>query len=62
MDKILKFHIMTKRKHNYYQVSDDFGTETHENYREAFADYNRKESPVTLYGAGENGMETIISK
>lgn len=53
---------MTKRKYNYYQVSDDFGTETHENYREAFADYNRKESPATLYGAGENGMETIISK
>lgn len=53
---------MAKRKYNYYQVSDDFGTETYENYREAFADYNRKESPATLYGAGENGMETIISK
>lgn len=62
MDKILKFYIMAKRKYNYYQVSDDFGTETYENYREAFADYNRKESPATLYGAGENGMETIISK
>ena len=62
MDKILKFHIMAKRKYNYYQVSDDFGTETYENYREAFAEYNRADGDATLYGFSEDGPEIIMSK
>ena len=57
MDKILKFHIMAKRKYNYYQVSDDFGTETYENYREAFADLEAKglvQLPVIPEGCVHN--------
>ena len=53
---------MAKRKYNYYQVSDDFGTETYENYREAFAEYNRADGDATLYGFSEDGPEIIMSK
>ena len=51
-----------KRKYVRYQVLADFGqvNENLENYSEAFAKYQRQDSPKTMYGFDDQGNPSVI--
>ena len=51
------------RKYEYYQVSNLFGVENYENYRDAVSVYNRISAPATLWGVTlEDDWSVIASK
>lgn len=53
---------MKVKKYISYRLVADFGevNEEYYNYREAFANYQRKETPKTLYGTDEQGEISVI--
>ena len=53
-----------KRKYSYYQVATFCDVETVEDYKSAFATYQKSEAPATLYGinSDDNTYAVIQSK